>query len=341
MLAFKDITRALLSWYAVNARVLPWRVRGIHPNPYHVVLSEMMLQQTTVSTVIPYFHTFTTLWPTIEDLAQATQEEVLAHWAGLGYYARARNLHKAAQVLAQGWPVSLEEWKKIPGFGPYTTAAVASIGFGYPVLPVDGNIRRVLCRLSAKDLTPQDFESFAEQLVPKDQPGDFAQALMDLGAQICTPKNPKCNVCPLAPFCLGRERAEAYPSPKEALPKRTRFGVAFFISTEKGILGVRRSSKGLLGGMLALPSTSWDPQPVEDLGKAWETVFPSFLLPLGLSMSDHIVEHTFTHFHLKLQVCGGSLTEVPADFLLLHSCQGLPTVMKKVWKEGESFFDCR
>ncbi|WP_455429145.1 A/G-specific adenine glycosylase [Fodinicurvata halophila] len=222
------IARSLLAWYDRQARVLPWRAPpGERPQAYHVWLSEIMLQQTTVAAVKPYFEAFLDRWPTVADLAAADQEAVLTAWAGLGYYARARNLHRCAQVISEQhagvFPQTVAALRELPGIGPYTAAAIAAIAFDQPEAPVDGNIERVISRLFAIETElPQakpDIQAYMQGLVPRERPGDFAQAMMDLGAGICQPARPRCMLCPLQESCAGRAKGIAESLPRKAAKK--------------------------------------------------------------------------------------------------------------------------
>ncbi len=292
----------LLEWYDRNARTLPWRVapgsRDV-PNPYRVWLSEIMLQQTNVATAGPYWMRFVERWPTVQALAAADEAEVMREWAGLGYYARARNLLETARRVAGlgGFPRTEAGLRALPGVGPYTAAAIAAIAFGERATVVDGNIERVVTRLAAI-ATPlpgakAEITAALAPQVPADRPGDFAQALMDLGAAICTPRNPRCLLCPLASGCAARARGnpEAYPV-KAARPARPlKTGLAWWIEQGGDVALVRRPPKGLLGGMLALPGTPWA------VAQA-----PAFPFEADWQMLDAPVEHGFTHFELHLSV---------------------------------------
>ncbi|HLL59922.1 MAG TPA: A/G-specific adenine glycosylase, partial [Allosphingosinicella sp.] len=263
-----DASIALLHWYAVDKRALPWRAADREKaNPYRVWLSEVMLQQTTVAAVRPYFEKFIARWPSVEALAKAGDSEVMSAWAGLGYYARARNLLACARAVAAEhggrFPDEEAELRKLPGIGRYTAAAVASIAFGRRAVVVDGNVERVVSRLFAvKETLPGARESLyvlADRLTPETQCGDYAQAMMDLGATICTPRFPECGRCPLAAMCEARieGRPELYPvkAPKASKPRKR--GVAYWLEHEGHVLLVRRPARGLLGGMLALPTGDW------------------------------------------------------------------------------------
>ena len=271
-----DVPRDLLYWYDRERRDLPWRYApGEAADPYRVWLSEIMLQQTTVKTVIPYFEKFVAIWPTVADLAAADEEEVLQAWAGLGYYSRARNLHACAgQVMATfggRFPEQEAELLTLPGIGPYTAAAIAAIAFGARATPVDGNIERVVARLFAvaeplPDAKPH-LRSLAATLTPRQRTGDFAQAMMDLGATVCTPKRPSCLVCPLQEACQAHSDGIAAELPRRTVKaaKPVRRGIAFVAVSEDGkVLLRRRPDTGLLARMLEVPATDWlEEEPVE------------------------------------------------------------------------------
>ena len=298
----------LLDWYDKHRRQMPWRAgAGQKPDPYHVWLSEVMLQQTTVATVKPYFDKFKRLFPTVHDLAAADDETVMAAWAGLGYYSRARNLLKCARQIVAEYdgqvPADEAALLALPGIGPYTAAAVAAIAFGLPTAPVDGNIERVIAR-SFGLTTPlpklkQEVRPLMEQLVarlPHGRAGDFAQAMMDLGSGICTPKRPHCAACPLQADCVAHAQGSAETLPRRApkKPKPERQGTIFWLENAQGaVLMMRRPEKGLLGGMMCLPSIGWDPQNDTTLSQ---------LLPDGWTALGGEVVHVFTHFRLTLEV---------------------------------------
>jgi A/G-specific adenine glycosylase len=341
----KNFANELLAWYDKNLRRLPWRVEaGEAADPYAVWLSEIMLQQTTVVTVKDYFETFLTRWPIVSDLAEAKLDEVLHAWQGLGYYARARNLHKCAQVVANDFdgqfPDTEDVLLTLPGIGPYTAAAVAAIAFGRVTVPVDGNIERVISRLyvvgeplpGSKPIIKK-LTSFA---VSKTRPGDFAQALMDLGATVCTPRNPQCIICPLSPVCDGRKlnRADQFPKkvPKKAKP--TRRGIVFWAVDKNGaVLIRRRPEKGLLGGMMEFPSTEWDET-------IWSEKVALEFAPVSAPSWQRLpglVRHTFTHFHLELTVMTAKINNFEPKSGVWCPISGLsdyalPTLMKKVAK---------
>jgi len=332
------LSSRLLRWYDANARDLPWRVgpaarrKGMRPDPYRVWLSEVMLQQTTVATVGPRFRAFIERWPRVEALAAAPLDDVLGEWAGLGYYARARNLHRCARTVAAlgGFPDTEEELRALPGVGAYTAAAIAAIAFDRRAVVLDGNIERVAARVFAI-ATPlpkakPELKAAIASVWPKSRSGDFAQGLMDLGALVCTPRAPKCPLCPLAEHCVARANGEAETLPAKAKKpaKPTRYGVVHALFNAKGeLLFERRPEKGLLGGMLGLPGTEWD-----------EKAKP--LLPVG-AVEDWrragTVRHTFTHFHLELDVM---TARAPVGFRagcdqlwIRPEAARLPTVMKK------------
>jgi A/G-specific adenine glycosylase len=327
------VTNKILAHYDANARILPWRSPpgGPRPDPYHVWLSEVMLQQTTVAAVKAYFATFTQRWPTCADLAHAEDADVMAAWAGLGYYARARTLLACARQVTQGlggqFPETEDGLRALPGIGPYTAAAISAIAFGRRAVVVDGNVERVIARLFAvKTALPAakpEIYGWMDSLTPQARAGDFAQAMMDLGATICTPRRPLCELCPVAEDCRGRSEAEAYPVKAAKLPKPERLGRVWWIEAEGHVALIRRPAKGLLGGMRALPSCDWagDDAPPPFTGD-WQA--------LGA------VTHVFTHFRLTLQILGLRLPKQPtlvfeADWWpidRLHEA-GLPTLFTK------------
>lgn len=293
---------ALLRWYDVHARSLTWRSPPGKPPPapYRVWLSEVMLQQTTTAAVAPYFAKFLARWPTVEALAAADDAEVMAAWAGLGYYARARNLVACARaVAARGgrFPATEAGLRSLPGLGAYTAAAVAAIAFGERAAVVDANVERVVARLDAIGTPlPQARKAISarvDELTPADRPGDFAQAMMDLGATICTPRGPRCLLCPLAAECRGRaagpERFPAKPS-KPAKPHRA--GTAFWIARDGAVWLVKRPPSGMLGGMRALPDDGWS---ARGDGSAQPPL-------AGKWTAAGAVSHSFTHFNLDLQL---------------------------------------
>ncbi len=330
------LAEKLLDWYDREARVLPWRrVKG-RQVPYLVWLSEIMLQQTTVAAVKDYFIKFVSRWPDISALAAAEREDVMRAWAGLGYYARARNLHACAQVVAArgGFPDTIEGLLELPGVGPYTAAAIGAIAFDLPVAAVDGNVERVVSRMFAiEEPLPQSkprIRELAQGLVPSLRAGDFAQAMMDLGATVCTPKSPACGNCPWTEECAGRragiEATLPRKTPKKAVP--TRRGYVYWLEREDGAVLLRqRPDKGLLGGMMEVPSSPWDARLPRDL-HAHAPVVADWKKLRGM------VEHTFTHFHLELTVVrarydGAIVVGTWVARGDLHG-EALPTVMRKV-----------
>ena len=335
------LQQELLAWYDRHARRLPWRAPpGQQPDPYKVWLSEIMLQQTTVVTVGPYFETFLARWPRVEDLAAAPLDDVLTAWAGLGYYARARNLHKCARVLVQehggNFPREEIALRALPGVGPYTAAAIAAIAFDQPAAPVDGNWERVVARLFAirtpLPAAKPAIKAAAASLMPQRRPGDFAQAVMDLGATVCLPGRPKCLLCPLAEFCAARELdiAAALPFKAPKAEKPTRRGIAFWITDSQGrLLLRRRPERGLLGGMMEVPSTEWRQE-------AWPEADALLQAPLFTDWRPlpGRVRHTFTHFHLELELWAGQAAgDIPdGRWVSLDALgdQALPSVMRKV-----------
>lgn len=352
-LARQSISMKLLRWYDRHARDLPWRMRGpARADPYRVWLSEIMLQQTTVVTVQPYFQAFTARWPSIQALAAAPLDQVLSAWAGLGYYARARNLHACAGKLCQDhgghFPETEAELLKLPGIGPYTAAAISAIAFGRRACVVDGNVERVAARLFAVE-TPlpkakAELRDLTKSLLPPGEApafryGDFAQAMMDLGATVCVPGRPRCEDCPLAGDCAARAAGLAETLPRRA-PKRarpTRLGVAFWVLRGDGaVLLRRRPERGLLGGMMEVPSTEWREA-------VWTKAEARTQAPFTArwTVLPGVVRHTFTHFDLELEVWAGKAgaewakgeqMEEAARWVSLDQLDqaALPTAMRKV-----------
>lgn len=333
----------LLDWYGKHARDLPWRIapalgqQGVRPDPYHVWLSEIMLQQTTVATVLSYFEKFVTDWPTVGDLAAAPADDVMAAWAGLGYYARARNLIKCANIISNElsgvFPQTREALLELPGIGEYTAAAIASIAFDKSETVVDGNVIRVISRLFAiEQPTPKSKSQvyeLAASLTPSQSAGDYAQAVMDLGAGVCTPNSPNCSVCPWQSECQAFElgRPEDYPKKQPKILKPTRFGIAYLVKQSPDAwLLERRPPKGLLGGMLGWPGSEWGSSPVETppIDTQWFT-------------PDQSVKHTFTHFHLELSLRLAIVdrNQYPRSGRFISgnefSPSHLPTVMRKAY----------
>ena len=339
----KPSARALLAWYDRHARDLPWRARrGERADPYAVWLSEIMLQQTTVAAVKSYYEKFLARWPRVTDLAAAPVEAIMQAWAGLGYYSRARNLHACAIRVAADhgglFPDTEEGLRALPGVGPYTAAAIAAIAFGRRAAVVDGNVERVVTRLfaiaepmpKAKALVRAE----VERLTPAERPGDFAQAMMDLGATLCSPRNPACSLCPFVDACAARAAGEMerYPvkAPKSARPARQ--GAAFVLQRADGAVLVRtRPPRGLLGGMTEFPGTEWK--------GGFDHAGAKALAPCAARWRrlEGSVEHVFTHFSLSLVVFAARAPAdapapeghrwTPADRL---DGEALPSVMRKV-----------
>ena len=323
---------------------MPWRVgpldraEGVRPDPYRVWLSEVMLQQTTVAAVRDYFHRFTTRWPTIGDLAAAGDAEVMGEWAGLGYYARARNLLKCARAVVADhggrFPGSRDRLLTLPGIGPYTASAIAAIAFDEPATVVDGNVERVMARMFQVE-TPlpaakPKLVALAEQLTPADRPGDYAQGVMDLGATICTPRNPACGICPWTHACAARAAGMQADLPRKApkTEKPVRRGVVWIGQREEALLMERRPDRGLLGGMLGFPGNGWDGFGREAPAKAdWQEIGE--------------VRHTFTHFHLILRVLVGHVQgeALRGDWVPRLRPSDLPTVMRKALDLARSTID--
>ena len=310
----------LLQHYVDNFRDLPWRSPpgAPAPDPYRVWLSEVMLQQTTVATVAPRFTRFVERWPTIEALAAAPDDAVLGEWAGLGYYARARNLIACAREVARrgAFPSTAAELRALPGIGAYTSAAIAAIAFGEKAAAVDTNVERVVARLfGLPDPSRTEIERRTLELMPADRPGDFVQALMDLGATICRPKSPRCGDCPISNHCAGfaTGRPESFPQKRRRAARPHRHGIAWWIERNGSVWLVRRPAKGLLGGMAALP------------GGEWSAARPAEPGVLGT------IRHVFTHFSLDLHIVrrpepSGEGWWQPLDRL---SDAGLPTLYRK------------
>jgi A/G-specific adenine glycosylase len=329
---------ALLHWYDRHRRTLPWRApSGVRPDPYRVWLSEIMLQQTTVATVGPYFDRFVARWPDVAALAAASLDEVLQLWQGLGYYARARNLHACARAVIERhggvFPHDPALLRALPGIGAYSAAAIAAIAFDQPVPAIDGNVERVLIRLYAVHEPAQAAKplltSLAAALVPERRAGDFAQALMDLGAGICTPRRPRCVLCPWRDCCAAARAgiADELPARVEKPERPVRHGVAFWLTRGDGaVLLRRRPAQGLLGGMTEVPSTPWRSEP-------WRLDEAVDFAPVSADWArlTGTVRHGFTHFRLELVIVAGTGEAdglwSRVDRLGEHA---LPTLMKKV-----------
>jgi len=334
--------KALLVWYDKHRRRLPWRAEGVAADPYHVWLSEIMLQQTTVKAVVPYYIGFLKRWPTVRKLANAPLDDVLKAWAGLGYYARARNLHACAKAVSENhggiFPDQEDGLRALPGIGAYTAAAIAAIAFDRRAVAVDGNIERVVARLfaieTALPAAKVEIKTYAETLVPQKRPGDFTQAMMDLGATICTPKKPACGICPWMNSCLARERGDQETFPRKA-PKvegKLRRGASFVVTRADGHVLVRnRPEKGLLGGMTEVPSTAWAHDFDEDAALIHAPLKAKWKRVPG------VVEHGFTHFPLQQSVYVASVpakTKAPDGMRWVARAQlhgeALPNVMRKI-----------
>jgi A/G-specific adenine glycosylase len=335
----------LLAWYDRHRRVLPWRAKpGEAIDPYRVWLSEIMLQQTTVKTVGPYFARFLARWPDVDALAAAPLDDVLRLWAGLGYYARARNLHACARAVAArgGFPRTEEELTTLPGIGRYTAAAIAAIAFDAKAAPVDGNVERVVTRLFAIEAelpaAKPEIQRLAQTLAPDTRAGDFAQAMMDLGATICTPVKPACALCPWMEDCAARLRGDAQTFPRKA-PKREgrlRRGAAFVAVRADGCVLLRsRPPKGLLGGMTEVPTTEWS-YGFDDKNSLKDAPRLSRATPKWQRLPG-VVTHVFTHFPLELTVYAAKVprnASAPngARWISIKDLkdEALPTVMRKV-----------
>jgi A/G-specific adenine glycosylase len=339
----------LLAWYDRHRRRLPWRApAGQRSDPYRVWLSEIMLQQTTVKAVGPYFEKFLARWPDVSALGSAELDDVLRMWAGLGYYSRARNLHACAVTVLREhggvFPDTEEGLRKLPGIGPYTAAAIAAIAFDRLTMPVDGNIERVVTRLYAiEEALPQAkplIKEMATTLLGPSRAGDSAQALMDLGATICTPKKPACALCPLNDDCAGRIRGDQETFPRKA-PKKSgalRRGAAFVVTRGGELLVRSRPEKGLLGGMTEVPGSQWlaGQEDAAALAQA-----PELKGVTRWHRKAGIVSHVFTHFPLELVVYTASVTSrtrapegmrwVPVATL---DGEAFPNVMRKVIAHG-------
>ena len=295
----------LLRWYDANARTLPWRTppgSNVPADPYRVWLSEIMLQQTTVAAVKPYFKDFTARWPDVAALAAAPDQDVLAAWAGLGYYARARNLIACARTVAEAggrFPDTEDALRALPGVGAYTAAAIAAIAFGQRAVAVDANVERVVSRLFAITMplpaSRPEIRAAAGSITPEARAGDFAQAMMDLGSTICIPRDPKCLICPLRGDCRAQAQGIAGSLPVKAAkkPRPERTGTAFWIERDGHVLLVKRAGKGMLAGMRALPDDGWaarrDGDGIPPVGAEWHEAAAQ-------------VRHVFTHFSLQMRI---------------------------------------
>jgi A/G-specific adenine glycosylase len=336
----------LLAWYDRHRRDLPWRSPpGMRPDPYRVWLSEIMLQQTTVVTVAPYFDRFVTRWPRVSSLAAATLDEVLHQWQGLGYYARARNLHACAREVAARlggrFPDDVAGLRALPGIGDYTAAAIAAIAFDRREAAVDGNVERVVARLFAvREPLPgakPRLRALARELVPAERAGDFAQAMMDLGATICTPRRPRCVLCPWQRKCAARAGgfAEDLPARTEKPERPLRHGIVFWLTRADGaVLLRRREERGLLGGMIEVPSTPWREAACNEA-----EALVSAPIETRWTALPGTVQHGFTHFRLDLRILAGT-TDAPPDGIWVRPEQfkdyAFPTLTKKVARHALS-----
>lgn len=323
------LSKELLEWYAVHGRDLPWRVKGgAHSDPYVILVSELMLQQTTVKTVIPYFQRFMERFPTIGDLAAASIDEVYFYWQGLGYYSRARSLHTTAQMIMENFggkfPSRREDVLKLKGIGPYTVASFLALAFNQAETVVDGNVIRVICRLyrltkPVADIM-EDIRAKAAELTDMKRPADYASAIMDLGAMVCTPKNPQCLLCPWQEYCQSKNDPQLEKIPlRSKMEKKVKLGYVYLIKNTAGEICIRkRTEKGLLSGLYEFP---WSEDKIYQ--QAQET---------GLEIS-----HVFTHFKLTLQICCLSAETAPSDgfFISANALENYPfsTLMKKVYKK--------
>ena len=326
-----ELSKLLLDWYQDHGRDLPWRVKGgAHPDPYIVFVSEIMLQQTTVATVIPYFQKFIRRFPTIFELAAANLDEIYQYWQGLGYYSRARSLHATAQIIADKFagefPQNKEQILKLKGIGPYTAASLLALGYNLPETVIDGNVIRVICRLYHLDqptekIMPQ-IKKLAKELSSKERPADYASAIMDLGAVICTPKKPQCPVCPWHESCLSQGKAEIEQIPcRHKPPKVEKNGFVYLITDQNGSIFIRkRIEKGLLSGLWEFP---WSSE---------KELFPA-AVDSGLKVS-----HIFTHIKLTLNIRCLQNNALPDSglFVAPEDLCSYPfsTLMKKVWKKA-------
>ena len=330
LLAPQSVAAKTLRWFDANARVLPWRARpGETPDPYRVWLSEILLQQTTTTGAAPYFAKFLRRWPDVESLAAARSEDVMSVFAGLGYYSRARNLHACAKAVAAAggrFPSDEAALRALPGIGPYTAAAVAAIAFGAPATPIDGNIARIVSRLAGFAApiagNRRAIEEFATTLTPAKRAGDFAQALMDIGATICRPRAPACLACPLREDCRAAASGapESFPARAARKERPQKVGAAFFAARADGaFLARRRPERGLLGGTMELPGGAWTPGDIAHVNPD-AAPFPARWTRLG----GH-VEHVFTHFTLRLALFGAPAPPCAPEGLVFVAHEALET----------------
>lgn len=334
------LSARLLDWYDRHARAMPWRVppadrkAGVRPDPYRVWLSEVMLQQTTVAAVRDYFRRFTDRWPTVADLAAAEDAAVMGEWAGLGYYARARNLLACARAVVRDhggvFPATRDGLLTLPGIGPYTASAIAAIAHDEPAVVVDGNVERVMSRLWLVEeplpASKPELTRLAGLLTPAERPGDYAQAVMDLGATVCTPRNPACGICPWMTDCRARATGvqATLPRKTEKPAKPVRQGILWIARRDDGAwLVERRAERGLLGGMLGFPGSDWDGGGGDaPLALAWEEVGE--------------VRHTFTHFHLilRLRIARAGMGDTPSRGMFVSTADFRPADLPTVFRKG-------
>jgi A/G-specific adenine glycosylase len=329
---YSAIRTSVLRWYDQSRRILPWRaVPGHKPDPYQVWLSEVMLQQTTVQAVKPYFEKFLAIWPTVYDLANADREDVMREWAGLGYYSRARNLHKCAQQIVDDcngvFPSDIKSLKSLSGIGDYTAAAIRSIAFDQPATVIDGNVERVVSRLYQIEkplpISKPDIRVIAEKLFEgknTHRPSCFAQGMMDIGATICTPKSPQCSLCPLSKMCMAYEHTNdpsIYPKKQKKKPIPQKHAVAYIYLKDNKVGIEVRPEKGMLGGMTGFPTSEWM-DISEDLPHAVDHKF--------------FIKHVFTHFSLNLYPV--LIHDEYKNMISVKEIDnlGLPTLFKKLWK---------
>lgn len=327
------LSQSLLKWYDASGRILPWRVKGgAHPDPYVVLVSEFMLQQTTVKTVIPYFQRFIQRFPTVQTLANAELEEVYAYWQGLGYYTRARSLYATARMIVErgSFPQTPKDALKLKGIGNYTAASFLALAFNMPATVVDGNVIRIICRMyhltGAISEISGEIRAKAEALADRRRPADYASAIMDLGALICTPKNPQCLLCPWQAACLSKSAPDLENIPNRGkLPKKEKNGRVYLINDANGNIFIRkRTEKGLLSGLYEFPWSDNEDAPV----------------PAGAKDSGLQISHVFTHFKLTLKIFMLTTEKPSFDgcFIVPQNLQNYPfsTLMKKVYRRAGS-----
>ena len=314
-----NYTKIILRWYDLNARNLPWRIKpsmskkGILINPYHTLISEFMLQQTTVQTVIPYFNNFISKWPSIESLSKASTDDVLYEWAGLGYYSRAKNLLECSKIIQKKFngniPKKTEKLLELPGIGPYTAAAICSIAFNKPAVVIDGNVERVISRLfcikEPIKLSKNKIYDLTKKISCKKRPGDFAQAVMDIGSTVCKKGNPRCMACPVSEYCVAKAENLLLQIPNKLKKKKNpvRYGLVFFsIFQKKYLILEKRPEKGLLAGMISLPTSDWkERKSLINFPKDFKNCFEI----------EGEINHSFSHFDLKLKVFFSEINHIP------------------------------